>query len=135
MPETAEKKSKFENVDAFDYQVYAQHFPENLRPVLVGMFENQEYGWKSRARQVLKLVRAKEEVHRLEGELEALCSRVGRVQKSPAESARVSLRTFLMSLGQRQLEHVCELHNVSYASFAHDPNELVEAIIDEMLAV
>src|SRR6266571_3716527 len=98
MPETAEKKSKFENVDAFDYQVYAQHFPENLRPVLVGMFENQEYGWKSRARQVLKLVRAKEEVQRLEGELEALCRRIGRTPKSPAESARTSLRTFLMSL-------------------------------------
>ena len=139
MPETMEleKKSKFENVDNFDYVQHEGDIPESIRPALLGMFERQDYGWKARARQVLKIARAKQEVARLETDLTTLCTagRASRTPKTPEASARASLRNFLVTLDEAKLQHICAQHNVSYPAFEGDPANLIEAIIDEMLSV
>ena len=133
---TGPKRVQNENVDGFDYQQYVSHFPTELHGHLTEVFSTHAYGWKSRARQVLKIVRGKQEVERLYGDLAAICAQ-GKipVSKDPIDRARVSLRVFIASLTEDKVEELCKRVGVSFDSFSNDPANRIEALIDEMVVV
>jgi len=122
----------------FSYSTYRNLAPEEVRDQLEKVFTDQVYGWKRKARILLRLQNAHSWVQDVEQELIEACEgrSVTRQPRSKQEMARTSVRGFLNSLEDNKLEVLCDKHNVSFNSFMSvgDKVGLVEALLDEMLA-
>jgi len=123
------------DVDDFNYEEYVKYFPVECTESLTRSFSNKLYGWKSRARLILKIAQWSEHVDDLKSRLVELCTGV-RTRRPNVITPRDGLRAFINSLAEDKLQLLCNEKSVSYNSFmsTNDKVGLVEAIIDEMLA-
>jgi len=130
-----EKVSEFVN---FSFDDYVGITPLEVRPTLYKVFSGQTYGWKRKAKLLMRLSNAHVHVQEIEQQLLDACEgrSTTRTPRSKEEVARTKIREFLGSLDGSKLQSLCEKHSVSYLSFtsSNDKVGLVEALIDEMLA-
>jgi len=131
--EVEEKDNSLENFVLDDYKVL---IPTELHDMLDTAFSKQIYGWKKKARIVLRLDSAYAHAHSIEAELRDACAGRPSVRqaRSKEDIARTSLRNFINTLPEDKVRLLCMRHSVSYDSFANDKVGLVEALVDEMLA-
>jgi len=129
-----EKVSELVN---FDYSEYMDITPVQVRESLTEVFSKQVYGWKRKAKIVMRLSNAHTHVQDIEQELLEACEgkSTNRTPRSKEEVARTKIREFLTSMDTDKLERLCVKHSVSYSSFmgSNDKVGLVEALVDEML--
>jgi hypothetical protein len=128
-------------LNTFSYQKYASIVPNEVHLKLHRIFTEGVYGWKRKAKIILRLDKAHKWVHEIEQELIDACEapRGGRPMRSQGEITRASLIRFLRSRPDEALKALCDRHSVSYTSFMKglhpDPDGLCEALADEMLNV
>ncbi len=122
----------------FSYSAYESIVPEEVREVLAKVFADQVYGWKRKAKIILRLQSAHMRVVEVESELIDACEgrSAARQPRSREDMARVSVRSFLEGLDESKLQRLAEKHWVSYNSFIskNDRVGLIEALVDAMLA-
>ncbi|SRR6266704_2208913 len=130
-------EEKVSELTGFDYTDYMDITPVEVRESLVDTFSKQVYGWKRKAKILIRLCNAHTHVQDIEQELLEACEgkRADRTPRSKEEVARTKIREFLTSMDADKLERLCVKHSVSYHSFmgSNDKVGLVEALIDEML--
>src|SRR5947207_7621447 len=137
MPDSAVMESTEEKEDVlkdFSYVDYKALVPEGIQESLEKVFTSQVYGWKRKARILLRLDNAHSHVKSIEQELLNACEgrSTTRTPRSREDIARVSLRNFINSLEEDKLRQLCVRHSVSYDSFinSNDKVGLVEALVD-----
>jgi hypothetical protein len=115
------------DVDSFNYADYSKYVPTELATELQAAFETKRFGWKSRARMLMRI----DEYH---NHIAALTENLSfeRGPRSPRKiDPREGLRAFFNSRTDEQLQKACALYNVNYNSFANDKANLIEALCDE----
>lgn len=117
------------DVDSFVYGEFSQYVPEALKKELAEAFETKRYGWKSRARMLMKIDELTNHIATLTENLSFERGPRGPRKVDP----RDGLRAYLMSRTEEQLQKVCEIYSVSYTSFNSDKANLIEALCDEAL--
>ncbi len=129
-----EKVSELVN---FSFQDYVDITPVELQDGLSKVFAERIYGWKRKAKILMRLSNAHTHVQDIEQELLEACEgkSTNRTPRSKEEVARTKIREFLTSMDADKLERLCVKHSVSYSSFmgSNDKVGLVEALVDEML--
>jgi len=134
LEEVEEKDNSLQN---FSFEGYKALVPEELHSNLDNVFSKQIYGWKKKARIILRLDSAYSHAKSIEDELTQACEgrSTARLPRSKEDIARTSLRNFINTLQDDKLRLLCVRHSVSYDSFinANDKVGLVEALVDEML--
>ena len=131
--EIEERDNSLQNFTLEDYKALV---PVELHSTLENTFAKQIYGWKKKARIVLRLDSAYAHAHSIENELREACEGRPSVRqaRSKEDIARTSLRNFINTLPEDKVRLLCMRHSVSYDSFANDKVGLVEALVDEMLS-
>jgi hypothetical protein len=124
-------------LNSFTYEEYLPIIPEEVQTKLERIFTQGVYGWKRKAKIILRLQKAHKWVVDVEQELIDACEKPKgvRLARSQTEITRGSLIRFLRSRNPQELERLCDRHNVSYSSFSrhNDFDGLYEALSDEML--
>jgi hypothetical protein len=124
-------------LNSFTYEEYVPIIPGEVQTKLERIFTQGIYGWKRKAKIILRLQKAHKWVSDVEQELIDACEapRGSRPTRSQTEITRGSLIRFLRSRTPQELERLCDRHNVSHSSFMrHNDHEgLYEALADEML--
>ncbi len=132
--EVEEKDNSLEN---FTFQDHKDLVPVDLHDTLDTVFSKQIYGWKKKARIILRMQSSEAHTKSIEDELRDACEgrSTARTPRSKEDIARTSLRNFLNTLEEDKLRLLCMKHSVSYDSFtnSNDKVGLVEALVDEML--
>ena len=127
-----------DSLESFHWHNYAEYLPEDdaLFDVMTNMFESKAYGWKSRARLLMKIQVQSDYLSRLKEELVTSVTKERKARKAYTRhiDPREGLRAYLESRSEEALQSLCVQHSVSYKSFMkdNDRTELIEALIDEM---
>src|SRR6266571_4634457 len=116
MDEVEEKENLLKD---FSFDNYAVLVPTELRDGLETVFTKQIYGWKRKARIILRLESAHAHVSSIEDELRDACEgrTTARQPRSKEDIARTSIRNYLNNLDNDKLEMLCNKHSVSFTSF------------------
>ena len=134
---TVEKPKPVNDLENWDYTKYVQYFPQDCVTELTTLFQEQSYGWKSRARLIKAIREHYQSISEISEELNELT--FGKRTRSPRKiEPREGLRSYLNSLSLEALEKACVIHSVSFKSFVGvngETSECIEALCDEMLAV
>ncbi len=123
----------------FDWSVYQPELvnllPEGFNTTLQAVFTNKPYGWKKRARQVIKIHKQYKYLLRLVDELDQTLNAPRKLRKSTIDP-REGLMAFLRTQTDLQITKLCVEYCVSYKSYmnAGDKLGLLEAIAEEMLS-
>jgi hypothetical protein len=126
----------YRNLEEFSFENYAELVPQELYDTLAHVFKTNTYGWKRKARILLRLKRAHQHVAAIEQELSDACGgRKATPVRAKVDIAREGIRKFLQTLEDVSLQKLCVKHLVSYNSFMekNDKTGLMEALVDEML--
>lgn len=127
------------SLEDFHWTKYAEYLPEDdvAFDVVTAMFDNKSFGWKSRARLVMKIAVQHEFLQRLKEELMTSITKNRKARKAYTRhiDPRQGLRAFLESRDKETLQKLCDEWAVSYKSFmgTNDHTALIEALIDEMV--
>lgn len=117
------------DVDSFVYAEYSEFVPAELKTELSTAFETKRYGWKSRARMLMRISEYTDHIKALTENLS-----FERGPRGPRKiEPRDGLRAYFMSLTDEQLQRACNIYSVSYTSFSSDKSNMIEALVDEAM--
>lgn len=113
----------------FDWANYVQYFPASVASELQEMLSTHAYGWKSKARMLLRIERISKELQTAQVDL-ANSFVDGRHAKTPEEKAHGAMKRFLATLTESKLQEACVRYNISYNTFmsSNDKAGLIEAL-------
>lgn len=135
-----EHSANDDELEGFEFIQYARHFANHpdATAFLSKLFASRSHGWKRRAHMVLALDRAyksyKDYTDRV---LQVATPDSLNYRGTRKLGPKDHLRKYLESLGEPELQALCEVHDVSYDAFMRtaDRDGLLESIMDEMVRV
>ncbi len=134
--EEEEKKAGDEDLVGFSWGEYSGYLPEDTerKDFLIGLLEHKQYGWKKRARLLMRIQETDTLLQKLIVEFHesAVTDRFTKPKPVRSVGAREGLQIWLNSRSEDTLQQLCEDYSVSYDSFKADKPMLIEALLDEM---
>jgi len=125
----SEEDTALDLVD-FNYLEYTQFMPEDTVEKLTEVLSNKTYGWKTRARILVRIKDYTQTISELQEELSELT--LGKRTRTVKIDPRKGLVAFLNSQNEEYLQRACSKYNVNFASFADNREMLLEALADEI---